>query len=161
MAAYVAGHGGLSSPDTGTASNGQGVSPAVGLQAGARLLIFEVYGDHTTFGSSASVSRGILGLRGAVGFGKTRLVLRGGGGVLAERGGALTGHLGGTPDRTGPVGRAGIALERQIAPMLLFGGGLDGEIFTLVVADSPTAVESRTTGSDVFFSLHLKFEIGI
>src|SRR5262245_36046758 len=83
-AVYAEGHGGSSAA--------AGVSEAgLGYRFGARLLIFEGYFDHTGFGDGASVSRGILGLRAGIEVAKLRLVLRAGGGLLEERGGALTG----------------------------------------------------------------------
>src|SRR5262245_38053700 len=78
------GHGGSSSA-FGVSEGG------LGYRLGARLLIFEGYFDHTGFGDGVSVSRGILGLRAGIGPDSLRLVLRAGGGVLEEQGGALTG----------------------------------------------------------------------
>jgi hypothetical protein len=162
IAAYLQGHGGLASPELGQGSGGSsGVTPGLGVQAGARLLIFEVYGDHTSFGGGSSVQRGILGLRAALGFGGVRLILRGGGGVIAEHGGALTGRLDGTPDRSGAVVRAGVALEKQVARMTMIGFGLDGEAFSVAASGVPAQSGGIVTGSDVFVSLHLKFELGI
>ena len=93
--------------------------------------------------------------------GGMRLVLRGGGGVISEHGGALTGRLDGVSDRSGPVARAGIALEKKIAPMMLAGFGLEGEVFSVVAGGVPTQTGGIITGSDIFASFHLKFEIGI
>jgi hypothetical protein len=168
VAAYVEGHGGLGNNDTTgreTASgSGSGLAPALGFQLGARLLIFEGYFDRTSFGSGASVSRGILGLRAGLGSQDLRLVLRAGGGVITEEGGALTGMSLGAPERQGVVARAGVAVEKSLAPGKLWGGaGLDGEVFSLA---SATAIPSsgyagRTQGSDAFLSIYLKFELGI
>lgn len=174
-AAYIQGYGGLSSPQSSAAPSGGALGPAasgdtaggVGVQAGARLLIFEGYGDYTAFGSGQSVLRGIVGLRGAVGLGGFRLVLRGGGGLLDERGGVLTGRAadGTGNERIGVVARAGVALERQLAPLLLGGLGVDGEIFNLGSPNGTTihtdGTSDRLSGADIFLSLHLKFEIGI
>ncbi len=165
VAGYVQGHGGLSNPqaDSGMASPARSASGGLGLQAGLRLLIFEAYADHTTLGSGASTSRGIAGLRGAIGLGGWRLMLRGGGGVIAEQGGALTGRLDGSPDRTGVVARAGVALEKKLAPTLFGGIGLDAEVFSLFAAEDAVSAGTgaRISGSNVFVSLHLKFEVGI
>jgi hypothetical protein len=156
-AAYVQGYGGLASGD-GAASSMSTSSPAgLGFQLGARVLLFEGYFDHTSFGDP-SVSRGIVGLRGGFGGSGLRLVLRGGVGVIDEHGGALTGRLPGSPDRQGAVARAGLALESHIAPPLLAGFSLDGETFAFP-SDFPGG-PSRT-GSDVFASLRLTFELGI
>lgn len=173
VAAYLEGYGGISSPQSsdlggGAATATAGTATALGVQAGARLLIFEAYGDHTVFGAGTSVSRGILGLRGAIELGGFRLVLRGGGGVLQERGGALLGQSNGVSDRSGLVARGGIALERRLAPTLLGGLGMEGEVFNLTNAASSDsgpavvrAINDRVSGADIFFSLHLKFEVGI
>ncbi len=168
FAAYVQGYGGVSSPqgDTATAGQSSGVSPVLGVQAGARVLGLELYGDYTNYGTGASVERGILGLRLGFNFGNTRLELRGGGGAIAEHNGALTGTFG-VADRMGVVGRAGIDLEQRLAKALFIGAGIDGETFALDNSNNSTAAlgalphSAWITGSDVFFSLHLKFEIGI
>jgi hypothetical protein len=169
VAAYVEGHGGLGNngndATTRASSSSSSVSPALGFQLGARLLIFEGYFDRTAFGSGASVSRGILGLRAGFGGANTRLVLRAGGGVITEEGGALTGMSLGVPQREGVVGRAGVALETRLTPgpaKLLGGAALDGEVFTLAAASpAPSGFAGRTQGSDAFLSLYLKFELGI
>jgi hypothetical protein len=173
IAAYVEGHGGLGNNDaanrssTSSGAGGGGLAPALGFQLGARLLIFEGYFDRTAFGAGVSVSRGILGLRAGLGSNDVRLILRGGGGVITEEGGALTGTTLGTASRDGLVARAGIAVEKRLAPGKLLGGlGLDGEVFSLVSPTPLTATTSpglsgRTQGSDVFLSLYLKFELGI
>jgi hypothetical protein len=163
VAAYVEGHGGLGNNEAGsrasTSSSSSGLSPALGFQLGARLLIFEGYYDRTAFGSGASVSRGVLGLRVGLGGQGLRLVLHGGGGVITEEGGALTGMSVGATSRNGVVGRAGVALEKRVMPTLWGGAALDGEVFSLAAATSSTG--PRTQGQDAFFSLYLKFELGI
>jgi hypothetical protein len=170
VAAYLEGYGGISSPQSADSSSTgsmptAGTAGALGVQVGARLLVFEAYGDHTVFATGTSVSRAILGLRGAIGLGGFRLVLRGGGGVLDERGGALLGQASGVSERTGVVARGGIALERRLAPTLLGGLGIEAEAFNLSNTPSGTnpvtAIDNRVTGADIFFALHLKFEIGI
>jgi hypothetical protein len=164
-AAYLEGHGGLSSVEgdahTATAGATSAVAPGLGFQVGARLLLFEGYFDLTSFGDGASVSRGILGLRGGLDVGGLRLVLRGGGGVLDEQGGALTGRGAGALDRHGVVARAGLAVEKRLAPRVFIAGvGLDGEVFSL---EAPGGVPNagRTTGADLFASLRILFELGI
>jgi hypothetical protein len=163
VAAYIQGHGGLGnneSPSRASSSgSSSGLSPALGFQLGARLLIFEGYYDRTAFGSGASVSRGIFGLRFGLGGQGLRLVLHAGGGVITEEGGALTGTTLGTGTRNGVVGRAGVALEKRLMPALWGGAAVDGEVFSLAAATSGTG--PRTEGQDAFFSLYLKFELGV
>ena len=162
LAAYAQGYGGVSNsePNGGTTSD---PSLAIGVQAGARIFGLELYGDYTSLDRNAAIERAILGLR--LGFQltePTRLELRGGGGVIAEQGGALTGPLGAL-DRAGFVARVGVNLERKLVPMLFIGAGVNAEVFTLAPGD--TAVAAVNTGwqkgMDVLGSLHLKFEIGI
>jgi hypothetical protein len=107
------------------------------------------------------VSRGIVGLRGGFGTNKLRLVLRGGGGVIEEEGGALTGRAPAMPDRRGGVARIGAALEGRVAPLLLLGAGIDGETFVFPAATGPYGTPSATTGSSVFAKLYILFEIGV
>ncbi len=112
IAGFVQGQGGLSSTDTTTStrtsslSASSGLVPGLGFQVGARLLFVEGYYDRTAFGSGASVQRGIVGVRGKIGLGDFRLVLRAGAGILTEHGGAISGSAQGG-DRRGAVGRVG------------------------------------------------------
>ena len=162
VAAFADGHGGISSqggttnPD-GTSSSATGL----GFRLGARVLIFEGYYDYTGFGSGSSVSRGILGVRGGFGTNKLRLVLRAGGGIIGEEGGALTGRALGAPDRRGAVGRIGAAVEARVAPLLLMGVGVDGERFVLPATGGPYGTVGAVTGSNVFAKLYILFELGI
>jgi len=163
VAVYADGHGGVASE--GGAANADGSSSTaagLGYRLGARLLIFEGYYDYTGFGAGTSVKRGIFGLRGGFGSDKLRLVLRAGGGVIQEEGGALTGRALGVADRRGAVGRIGGAIEGHIAPLLLVGFGIDAETFALPASGGPYGLTvGATTGSDVFANLHVMFELGI
>jgi hypothetical protein len=153
VAAWAEGHGGMASnsADANVADSG------LGFQLGARLLIVESYLDHTRFGEGASVTRGVLGLR--AGFGnRNRLVLRGGLGLVDEKGGALSGRSPAVPERHGGVARIGVALERRVAPLLLLGIGIDGERFVL---RDPGLGTGTVVGSDIFAKLKLTFEVGI
>jgi hypothetical protein len=129
----------------------------LGFQLGARLLLLESYLDHTRFGEGASVTRGVLGLRGGFGTRGLRLVLRGGLGAVEERGGALSGRSPLVPERQGGVARVGVALETRVAPLLLAGFGIDGERFFL----RDPGGSGYISGNDVFASLKLMFEVGI
>lgn len=161
LAAYVEGYGGISNADMTDGTRGD-PSAAVGAQLGARVLGLELYGDYTSLARGAAVERGILGLR--LGFKLTdlmRLEIRGGGGVIAEQGGALSGAA--SADRAGLVARAGINLERRLMPTFLAGVGLNGEVFTLAPGESAVALQNTSwqQGMDVLATLHLKFELGI
>ncbi|HEX2659518.1 MAG TPA: hypothetical protein VHU40_14645 [Polyangia bacterium] len=167
LAAYVQGYGGLSSADSsvsGAASSSSGRQGALGVQAGARILFLELYGDYTSLGDGMSVERGILGLRvGLDVTSKTRLELRLGGGAIGEEGGALTGPANAPQHRVGVVGRAGVNLEHQLVDMgrLMGGIGINAETFSMAPADNPELPRGWVSGSDVLATLHLKFEIGI
>jgi opacity protein-like surface antigen len=147
-AVYATGQGGVQNNGTS--------DPGLGFELGGRVLIFDGYVDYTGFGQGQSVSRGILGLRGSFGAGGYRLVLRGGGGTIHEEGGALTGPLG-APARTGAVGRLGVAFEGEVNPVLFLGFGVDGESYRF--ADNSLGIPS--SGSDIFATLRLTFELGI
>ena len=167
VAGFVQGQGGVSSSDATTSTNhisslslSAGLAPGLGFQVGARLLFVEGYYDRTSFGSGASVQRGIVGVRWKMGLGDYRLVLRAGGGFLTEHGGAISGSpLGG--DRRGPVARAGLAIEKRLTRGELTAGlGVDGEVFSLETPSTPNVADT-TFGGDLFLSLRLRFELGI
>jgi hypothetical protein len=161
VAAFADGHGGVATE--GGAANPDGTSSSatgLGYRLGARLLIFEGYYDYTGFGGGSSVTRGILGVRGGFGSQKLRLVLRAGGGMIEEEGGALTGRTAAAPDRRGAVGRIGAAVEGRVAPLLLVGVGIDGERFVLPATGGPYGI-GAVTGSNVFAKLHVLFELGV
>jgi len=161
-ALFADGHGGIESGGAAAETNGTTPSSTgLGYRLGARLLIFEGYYDHTSFGGGAGVNRGIFGLRGGFGTNDVRLVLRAGAGVIDEEGGALTGRLDGMPDRRGAVGRVGAAVEGRLARLLLLGVGVDGETFALPAMSGPFGSAPSTTGTDVFANLHLLFELGV
>lgn len=170
LAAYLQGHGGISSVQVdGVAGQRPGSAPALGFQAGVRLLGLEVYGDYTSFGSGAAVQRGILGLRLGFGVRDTRLELRAGGGLIGEYGGALVGPVA-AANRIGVVGRVGVDLEKRLSEALLLGFGVTAESFTLDNSDNVAGIDMGggglqrhgwIRGSDIFASLHLKFEVGI
>jgi hypothetical protein len=157
-AVWAEGHGGVTLD--GGAGSPDGNVAGIGFQLGARLLIFEGYYDYTNFGGGAAVSRGIGGLRAGFGVGDVRLVLRAGGGVISESGGALTPYSLVYGRLSGGVGRIGAALETQVGPAVLVGLGIDGETFILNGPSRP-GDDGIHTGSDVFMNLHVMFELGI
>jgi hypothetical protein len=148
VAVYATGQGGV--------QNAGNTDPGIGFELGARLLILDGYVDYMSFGAGESVSRAILGLRGGFGTRAFRLVLRGGLGGIREQSGALTHPVGG-PDRTGAVARAGVDLEGRINPFFWLGFGVDGERYVFPNNNAGFV----TTGSDVFASLKLIFELGL
>jgi hypothetical protein len=166
VAGFVQGQGGLSSSDATTSSNralslssSSALAPGLGFQVGARLLFVEGYYDRTSFGSGASIQRGIVGVRAKMGMGDLRLVLRAGAGLLTEHGGAISGSAQGG-DRRGAVGRVGVAIEKRLTRELTAGLGLDGEVFSLETPSTPKVADT-TFGGDLFLSLRLRFELGI
>jgi len=166
IAAYLQGHGGVSSVHVdGAVGHRADGAPGLGVQAGFRLLGLEVFGDHTSYGGGAAVQRGIVGLRLGFGHRDTRLELRAGGGVIGEHGGALVGPLA-APSRAGALWRVGANLERRVSPALFFGGGVNYESFILDgSSEAPVggilARDGWIRGSNIFATLHLKFEVGI
>jgi hypothetical protein len=162
VAAWAEGHGGMASNSAAS----DGATGGLGFQLGARLLIVESYLDHTRLGDGISVTRGVLGLRGGFGSRDRRLVLRGGLGVVDEKGGALSARSQTVPERHGGVARVGLALETRVAPLLLAGLAVDGERFVLSdvgpgVGPGAGLGTGTVVGSDIFASLKLTFEIGI
>ena len=149
-AIYGAGQGGLQNTgDTGL----QG-----GFEVGARVTIVDAYVDYMSLGNGKTISRGIVGLRGALGVGPLRFVLRGGVGAIRADEEALmlpAGTVGIT--RTGGVARLGGAVEANVAPLVWLGLGVDGEEYAFLASNPEVA----THGSDVLGTLKLTFELGI
>jgi hypothetical protein len=158
VALYAAGEGGL--------ENTNGTWPGFGFELGARVLILDGYVDYTAFGQSASVARGILGLRGGFGNGDLRLVLRAGLGGIREEHGALMGETMETPSRTGGVARAGAGFDARLDPLFYLGFMVDAETYAFPGAETVTVgttniSSSYSRGADVFAALKLTFELGI
>jgi hypothetical protein len=162
VAVYLGGYGSLASHPSGDPGSGStSLTPGVGFELGARLLIFDAYVDRAQFFDGRGVTRGIVGLRVGFGISDLRVALRTGVGPVFEQGGALTGAPTDTRDRHGLVARAGISVEKRLSPnVFAIGLAVDGEYFTL---DSAIGEWSslRSQGSDVLASLRLKFELGI
>ena len=162
VAVYLGGYGGLSSHPSGDArSTSSSLTPGLGLELGARLLIFDGYINRAEFFDGRGVTRAIAGLRTGLDIAGARLILRAGAGVVFEQGGALTGAD--ARDRHGLVARAGVAIERRLTPKVFaIGVAVDGEYFALdTVGSEFSSLNVRNYGSDVLASLRLQFEVGI
>jgi hypothetical protein len=149
-ALYASGQGGLQNTgDPGL----QG-----GFEVGARILIFDGYVDYMAAGSGRSISRGVVGLRGALSAGPLRFVLRGGLGAIRIDNEAVMPPAGEVEfSRTGGVARAGAAIEGNVAPLIWLGLGVDGEEYGFL----NNVPGLGTHGSDVLGTLKLTFELGI
>ena len=124
--------------DSGVYATAQGgvqtqgaTGPQFGFEAGGHVLLFDGYLGAMFYGSSRSVLRAILGVRGALGRGAVRLVLRGGLGLAHEQNGALSTSVGDVAlTRTGGLLRGGAAFEVRLYRTFWAGVGLDGEAYT-------------------------------
>jgi hypothetical protein len=150
-AVYASGQGGIQTHgDTGL---------QLGFEAGVRVLLFDGYVDYMGFGSGKSVSRAIVGVRGALGKGWLRLVLRGGVGAIRESSGALTTPVGATTlTRTGGVVRGGGAVEVHLFPGGWLGAGVDGEAYDFLNSNT---LGFSNHGSNLLGVLRLTIELGI
>jgi hypothetical protein len=130
-----------------------------GFELGAHVLIFDGYVDYMGFGSGRSVSRAIVGLRGGLGTGAFRLVLRAGVGAIREASGALTTSLGATTTltRTGGDARAGAAVEGRLYHGLWLGVGADGEVYGFL----GNSLGFASHGTNVLGVVKLTVELGI
>jgi hypothetical protein len=152
---YLQAHGGYGGGETEElmpGGNEPALGPALGLQAGARLLMFEGYVDHTEMVRTGSVERAVFGVHGGLELLKTRLSLRAGVGALSEEDGALAGVEMEGIERVGILGRVGGAIDREITSRLYLGVGLDAEAY---------ALEDDRRGYDVMGNVRLSFELGI
>jgi len=150
-AIYASGQGGLQTHgDTGL---------QLGGELGVRVLLFDGYVDYMGFGSGKSVTRAIVGLRGGLGRGWLRLVLRGGVGAIREQSGALTTPVGATTlTRTGGVLRGGGAVEVRLFPGGWLGVGVDGEAYDFLNSNT---LGFSNHGSNLLGVLRLTIELGI
>ena len=129
-----------------------------GFDLGLRIWLFDGYIDYMAFGSGKSVSRAIVGVRGTLGSGWIRLVLRGGFGALHESSGALTTPVGATTlTRTGGVVRGGAAVEARIFPGGWLGVGIDGEAYDFLGSND---FGFSNHGSNLLGFARLTFEAG-
>jgi hypothetical protein len=152
---YVQAHGGYAGGDTEELMPGgadPALGPALGLQAGARILFLDGYLDRTQMIRTGAVSRAVLGLHGDLTLVGFRFMLRAGAGALSEEDGALSGVETEGTQRLGILGRAGGSVDREVASRLFLGFGLDGEVY---------ALEGDRTGFDVMANLRLSFELGL
>ena len=152
-AVYVQGMGGSLSNNAGQSAGG------LGFQAGAQLLFLEVYGSQTVFTGDSTISRAVIGPYLDFNIGSWELSLHAGVGGIRGTGGALLGNdFSGT--QQGGVARLGATFEHDLGPFFVLGVSLDGESFAVKPPDSPVD-DKWKTGSSVFLSGHLKFELGI
>jgi hypothetical protein len=113
----------------------------LGFEVGGHWSLLDGYVSYMGFGSGRSISRGILGVRGTLGTGRLRLMLRAGAGAVHESSGALTSPLGPTPmptilSRTGVVVRGGGSLDVRLYGGAWLGAGGDVEGFSFLNSGS-------------------------
>ena len=152
---FVQAHGGYAGGETEELMPGgadPALGPALGVQAGARLFLFEGYVEHTEMVRTGAVRRAVLGLHGDLSLLSTRLTLRAGVGAVSEEDAALSGVEQEGMERVGAVARLGGAVDREIAKRFFLGVGMDGEAY---------ALEGDRTGFDVMANVRLSFELGI
>jgi hypothetical protein len=164
VAMWLQAHGGVGGTDTSELAPGgdeASLGGALGLQAGLRFFLLEGYVDRQLLLRGGSLTRAILGLRGALSFADVRLVARGGLGRMTEtRGALIDGDLPGLT-REGWTARLGAAVEMEVRPMLLVGFGLDGEYYVLDNDDPRFAIHpDLDTGFAVFGTARVTFELG-
>lgn len=153
-AVYVQGMGGSLSTNDGQSRGG------LGLQAGAQLLFLEAYASQTAFANDAIITRAVMGSFFDLSLGRHwELSLHFGVGGIRDTGGALFGEPG-TGSNTGAVARIGMGIERDLGSFFVLGASLDTESFA-VKPSAYEGVRDWRTGSSVFLSGHLKFELGI
>jgi hypothetical protein len=130
-----------------------------GFDLGLHFWLFDGYIDYMGLGSGKSVSRAIVGVRGTLGSGWVRLVLRGGVGAIHESSGALTTPVGATTlTRTGGVVRGGAAVEARIFPGGWLGVGIDGEAYDFLGSNT---FGFSNHGSNLLGIARLTYELGI
>jgi hypothetical protein len=130
-----------------------------GFDLGLHWWLVDGYINYMGLGSGKSVSRAIVGVRGTLGSGWLRLVLRGGVGAIHESSGALTTPVGATTlTRTGGVVRGGLGLEARIFPGGWLGVGIDGEAYDFLGSNT---FGFSTRGSNLLGVARLTFELGI
>jgi hypothetical protein len=159
---YVQGHGGYAGANTKEVLPGgqPDLGPTLGLELGGKFLAFSGYFGLDDYLSRGTVTRFILNFGGDAGLAGWRVSGRIGAGLIFENNGAL-GGMAVPSDRTGVVGRAGLAFDRSLSAGLFLGVGLDAEYFALKPNDDSAVDTSVHTGADVLGSLHLRFELGI
>jgi hypothetical protein len=145
------------SGQTGLQTHGD-TSLQYGFEAGLHVFLFDGYVEYMAFGSSKSVSRAIVGVRGALGSGRFRLVLRGGVGGIRESSGALTTATGpSTLTRSGGVARGGAAVEARLFYSTYLGLAIDGEAYNFLGNNQGFSAH----GSNLLGTLRLTFELGL
>jgi hypothetical protein len=158
FSAYLRGNAGLgvSGPREQVRDGGDpALGGAVGLEAGLRLLIFEVRASSTVFSGGGRIDRALLGLGGDLAIERLRISLQAGVGPIAEAGGALTGV--GDAGHVGAVARVGGGVDYAIRPWMLVGVGVEFEGYVLPVGQH----QFVTKGTDWFTGLRYTLRLGI
>lgn len=129
----------------------------LGWQAGVKVLVFEAYVDKTRYGTDASLTHAILGLRMGLERDNMNAYARAGAGVVEDELGVLT-HTGQPGMQRGAVARAGVGLDIPLASRVFLEFAVDGEYFVL----EPSANSDETTSGKAYFAgLGLKLVLGL
>jgi hypothetical protein len=162
MSLYLQGHGGYAGANLKRIEPGEDSSlgALLGAEVGGKILAFTGYVGFDDYLSRGTVTRAILGFGTDLGFQGWKLSGRIGAGLMIEKDGVF-GGMTQVSDRTGIVGRAGVAFDRTISSGLYIGVGVDGEYFALKPTDDGAVDTSVHTGADVLGSLHIGFELGL
>lgn len=161
IAVYGQAYGGVANPHSSEVGSRNDLSLTGGARVGARILGLELFGDYQALSHSSAIERAILNFRLSLQLtDPMRIEGRAGAGIILSQGGALGDPLAG--NRWGFAGRLGVDLERKLMATLLYGIGVEGEVFTLAPGSSGTALvtDSWQKGADIMATLHLKFELG-
>jgi hypothetical protein len=147
LSIYVQGHGGMSGDMQGATSGSDGPGAALGVEAGAKLLIFDGYVGYDALLPGGTVLRTIVGTRMELTLFGFRLALRAGGGLRRASGSSAESAL---------VARAGVALDRKISDRLLVGLGIDRELPYALSQAGPMPPKP-----DLVIALRVTYQLGL